>query len=160
MRPAAATSPPPRPASAARPDTDLNLVGSSSWTTAERPTLNPSPVYNVLTPEGPKTEVRTVIANSALTTGGPDPETADSPLQVRQRFAAETALLATGGTTPISVVALPPRDWDVEGSRTAAIASDLTLPWIAPTDVGQIVAAHEDAADHQGTQRTARRTRR
>ncbi len=121
--------------------TDLNLVNSASWVTAERPTLNPSPVYNVLTPEGPKTTVRTVIANSALTTGGPDPGTAENPLQVRQRFAAETALLATGGTTPISVVALPPRGWDVEGLATAAIAGDLALPWITPTDVNQIVAA-------------------
>jgi len=122
-------------------DTDLNLVGSSSWVTAEKPTLTPSPVYNVLTPEGPKTEVRTVIANSALTTGGPDPDTAENPLQVRQRFAAETALLATGGTTPVSVVALPPRVWDAEGRATAAIAGDLTLPWVTPTDVNQIVTA-------------------
>lgn len=122
-------------------DQDLNLVGSSSWVTADRPALTPSPVYNVLTPEGPKTEVRTVIANSALTTGGPDPDTAENPLQVRQRFAAETALLATGGTTPVSVVALPPRGWDPDGNATAAIAGDFALPWIAPVDVNQIVAA-------------------
>ena len=121
--------------------TDLNLVNSAAWVTGERPTLKPSPVYDVLTPEGPKTEVRTVIANSALTTGGPDQGTAENPLQVRQRFAAETALLATGGTTPVSVVALPPRGWDVEGLATAAIAGDLALPWITPTDVNQIVAA-------------------
>ncbi|TDD27841.1 hypothetical protein E1218_09255 [Kribbella turkmenica] len=120
---------------------DLNLVGSSSWSPAERPALNSSPVYNVLTPEGPKPEVRTVIANSALTTGGPDLDTAENPLQVRQRFAAETALLAAGGSRPVSVVALPPRGWDTEGNATAAIAGDLSLPWITPTDVGQIVAS-------------------
>jgi hypothetical protein len=121
-------------------DQDLNLVNSAAWGSAERPTLTPSPVYNVLTPEGPKPAVRTVIANSALTTGGPDPDTAENPLQVRQRFAAETALLAAGGTTPVSVVALPPRGWDAEGTATAAIAGDLALPWISQTDVKQIVA--------------------
>ncbi|MGW1344831.1 hypothetical protein ACWCOV_27570 [Kribbella sp. NPDC002412] len=122
-------------------DTDLNLVGSSAWVNGERPSLTPSPVYNVLTPEGPKKEVRTVIANSALTSGGPDPGTAESPLQVRQRFAAETALLASGGTTPVSVVALPPRGWDADGNATAAIAGDLALPWISTTDLNQVVAA-------------------
>ncbi|WP_433163897.1 DUF6049 family protein [Kribbella sp. CA-247076] len=122
-------------------DDDLTLIGSSSWSTAERPDLNSSPVYNLLTPEGPKTQVRAVIANSALTTGGPDPDTAENPLQVRQRFAAETALLASGGRTPVSVVALPPRGWDPEGNATAAIAGDLSLPWITPTDVNQVVSA-------------------
>jgi hypothetical protein len=120
---------------------DLNLVNSSAWGSGERPSLTRSPVYDVITPEGPKKLVRTVIANSALTAGGPDPDTGDSPLQVRQRFAAETALLATGGTTPVSVVALPPRGWDADGLATAALAGDLALPWIAPTDVNQIVAA-------------------
>jgi hypothetical protein len=122
-------------------ETDLNLVNSAAWVSAERPSLNPSPVYNVLTPESPRKVVRTVIANSSLTAGGPDPETAASPLQVRQRFAAETALMATGGTTPVSVVALPPRTWDADGLATTALAADLALPWIAPTDVSQIVAA-------------------
>lgn len=121
---------------------DLNLVTSSSWSAATRPVLTSTPVYNVLTP-GPDRLVRTVIADSELTNGGPDPETADSPLQVRQRFAAVTALIAADGTGPASVVALPPRSWDADGSATAAIAAGLsTLPWITPTNLSTIVAGN------------------
>jgi hypothetical protein len=122
-------------------DQDLNLVSSSSWTTAARPNLTPSPVYDVQTPEGPQTEVRTVIADSALTAGGPDPDATDSPIQARQRFAAETALLAASGASSVSVVALPPRGWDADGRATVALASGLSLPWITQTDVSAVVAA-------------------
>ena len=120
---------------------DLNLVSSSSWSPADRPALTTSPVYDVLAPEGPNRIVRTVIADSALTSGGPDPDTDQNPVQVRQRFAAETALLATEGTGAVSVVALPPRGWDPEGRATTALADSLSLPWITPTDVSQVVAS-------------------
>ncbi|WP_410786804.1 hypothetical protein [Kribbella sp. C-35] len=125
----------------ATPD-DLNLVSSSSWSPATRPVLTTSPVYDVLTPEGPDQAVRTVIANSSLTTGGPDPETAESPLQVRQRFAAVTALIAAGGKGTASVVVAPPRGWDSDGRATAALAGSLSLPWIKATDVAGVVAAN------------------
>ncbi|WP_427887335.1 hypothetical protein ACQHIV_30685 [Kribbella sp. GL6] len=122
---------------------DLNLVNSASWTARTRPVLTSTPVYNVLTPESPDHTVRTVIADSALTEGGPDPETADSPLQVRQRFAAVTALIAAAGTNTASVVALPPRGWDPNGTATAALAASLSsLPWIKSADLGTIVAAN------------------
>ncbi|WP_148256817.1 DUF6049 family protein [Kribbella flavida] len=111
---------------------DVNLVPSSSWSADTRPTLSPSPVYNVLTPEGPVKSVRTVIADSALTAGGPDPATANSPIQVRQRFAAETALLAATGKGAITVVAVPPRGWSEDGLATTALAEGLSLPWTAP----------------------------
>ncbi|MFF0266024.1 hypothetical protein [Kribbella sp. NPDC004536] len=124
----------------ATPD-DLNLVSSSSWTARTRPVLTSTPVYDVLTPESPDHTVRTVIADSALTEGGPDPETADSALQVRQRFAAVTALIAAAGTNTASVVAVPPRGWDPEGTATAALAGNLSLPWIKPADLSTIVAA-------------------
>ncbi|TCC11743.1 hypothetical protein [Kribbella soli] len=121
---------------------DLNLVSSSSWSTANRPVLTTSPVYDVLTPEGPDQAVRTVIANSSLTTGGPDPETAESPLQVRQRFAAVTSLIAAGGKGTASVVVAPPRGWDSDGRATAALAGSLSLPWIKATDVAGVVEAN------------------
>jgi hypothetical protein len=124
----------------ATPD-DLNLVSSSSWSASTRPVLTSTPVYDVLTPEGPDHVVRTVIADSSLTSGGPDLGTADSPLQVRQRFAAVTALIAAAGKTTASVVALPPRGWDADGQATAALAAGLSLPWIKPTDVATVVAA-------------------
>jgi hypothetical protein len=121
---------------------DLNLVTSSSWSAATRPVLTSTPVYNVQTP-GPDQMVRTVIADSDLTHGGPDPETADSPLQVRQRFAAVTALIAAAGTGPASVVALPPRSWDTDASATTAIAAAVSaLPWVTPTNLSSIVAAN------------------
>jgi hypothetical protein len=119
---------------------DLTLVNSAAWPAASRPSLSASPVYTVLTPEGPQHAVRTVIADSALTSGGPDSETSANPIQVRQRFAAETALLATSGKGAVSVVALPPRGWDSDGRATAALQSSLSLPWITPTDVNQVVA--------------------
>ncbi|TCC52999.1 hypothetical protein E0H75_04470 [Kribbella capetownensis] len=124
-------------------DQDLNLVSSSSWSADDRAALTNSPVYDVITPEGPNRTVRTVIADSALTSGGPDADGNDSPLQVRQRFAAETALIASEGKdkNPATVVALPPRGWDVEGQATAALAGSLTLPWITATDVDQAVAS-------------------
>lgn len=120
---------------------DLNLVSSSSWSAATRPVLTSTPVYDVTTP-GPDTSVRTVIANSSLTNGGPDPDTATSPLQVRQRFAAETALIAASGKGTASVVVLPPRGWDSDGTATAALASGLSLPWIKATDVNAVVASN------------------
>jgi hypothetical protein len=122
-------------------DQDLNLVSSSSWPASERPKLATSPVYDVLTPEGPKSTVRTVVADSALTAGGPDPDTSESAIQVRQRFAAETALIAADGKGASSVVAVPPRGWDSNGRATAALVGDLSLPWITPTDVKQVVAS-------------------
>jgi len=124
----------------AAPD-DLNLVSSSSWPTATRPVLTTTPVYDVLTPVGPDQTVRTVIADSALTTGGPDPETAASPLQVRQRFAAVTALIASSGKGTSSVVALPPRGWDSDGVATAELAGGLSLPWIKATDLTTVNAS-------------------
>ncbi|MEU4196635.1 hypothetical protein AB0E69_32335 [Kribbella sp. NPDC026611] len=122
---------------------DLNLVSSSSWAAGTAPTLTTTPVYNVLAPEGPDHIVRTVIADSALTSGGPDPDSALNPLQIRQRFAAETALIAASGKGPASVVVLPPRSWDTDGTAstaTAALAGSLALPWVKPTDVASVVA--------------------
>ncbi|HZX03352.1 hypothetical protein [Kribbella sp.] len=120
---------------------DLNLVSSSSWSARTRPVLTSTPVYDVLTPGSPDHAVRTVIADSALTHGGPDPETADSPLQVRQRFAAVTALIAAAGKTTASVVAVPPRGWDPNGTATAALAGSLSLPWLKTADLSTIVAS-------------------
>ncbi|WP_350279978.1 hypothetical protein [Kribbella sp. HUAS MG21] len=120
---------------------DLNLVTSSSWSAADRPVLTSTPVYDVLTPGSPDQSVRTVIADSSLTAGGPDAGTADNPLQVRQRFAAVTALIAAAGKTTASVVALPPRGWDSDGAATTALAASLSLPWIKATDVAAVVAA-------------------
>jgi hypothetical protein len=138
-----------------RPD-DTTFVSSSSWPATDRPSLSPSPVYDVLTPEGPVKSVRTVVADSALTAGGPDPADASSPVQVRQRFAAETELLASTGKDPLSVVALPPRGWDPDGLATVQLMQGLSLPWITPVTLTEIntatpkpIVTKAPAATHQ-----------
>lgn len=120
---------------------DLNLVTSSSWLSTDRPSLSPSPVYDVLTPEGPVKSVRTVVADSTLTAGGPDAAPPGSPVQVRQRFAAETALLASTGTGPITVVATPPRAFDDDDKATAGLMEGLALPWITPVGIDDVTSA-------------------
>ncbi|GAA1567451.1 DUF6049 family protein [Kribbella hippodromi] len=125
---------------------DLNLVSSSSWPAAKRPVLTTTPVYNLITtPEGPDQAVRTVVADSSLTAGGPDADTVDTPLQVRQRFAAVTALIAAsgGGQGASSVVALPPRGWDTTGGATAALANSLSLPWVKATDLSSVADGNQ-----------------
>lgn len=121
--------------------TDVNLVPSSAWSAGQRPALAPSAVYDVSTPEGPAPRVRTVISDSALTAGGPDPASAGSALQVRQRFAAETSLLAATGSGPITVVASVPRAADNDGSTTAGLLEGMTLPWITPRTLDEVVTA-------------------
>ncbi|TCM45773.1 hypothetical protein EV648_106237 [Kribbella sp. VKM Ac-2568] len=139
---------------APNPD-DVNLVSSSSWATADRPSLLPTPVYNVTTPEGPVKSVRTVVTDSSLTAGGPDPASADQPLQVRQRFAAETALLAGTGTGTATVVVLPPRDWETKGSATSALVQQgFSLPWITPISIDQVTAAKAQPARPPNTPRS------
>lgn len=119
---------------------DLNLVSSSSWPADSRPALTgASPVYDIRTPEGPRDEVRTVVADAALTSGGPDAGTDENPIQVRQRFAAETALIAAAGSGTATVVALPPRGWDSGTQATAAVVGDLSSKWITPVSVDQVV---------------------
>jgi len=118
---------------------DVNIVTSSSWSAKERPNLLPSPVYNVLTPAGPPKSVRVLIANSALLEGGPDPATAGDPLQVQQRFAAETALIAGSGAGPATVVVAPPRGWDNETQATTAVVRAMSAPWITPIGINQVV---------------------
>jgi hypothetical protein len=97
-------------------------------------------VYDVSTPEGPVKTVRTVIADSTLTAGGPDPATAGSALEVRQRFAAETSLLAATGTGTITVVAVPPRNLDSDGRATAGLMEGLKLPWVTPVGIDEVLA--------------------
>ncbi len=122
---------------------DLNLVNSAAWTGDAAKVLTPgTSVYQVLTPEGPAKQSRTVVANSGLTAGGPDADATPDALQVRQRFIAETALLAAaGGKTPATAVVVPPRAWDSDSSSTAALAAAMALPWLTPVTVDQVVKA-------------------
>ncbi|MDX6279851.1 MAG: hypothetical protein QOH03_922 [Kribbellaceae bacterium] len=126
---------------AAQRDDDVNILPSSAWAANERPKLQPSPVYRVLTPEAPAPKyVQAVIADSALLAGGPDPASAKQPVQLQQRFAAETSLLA-GKAGTATVVVVPPRGWDSDGLSTAAVLQTMsTSPWITPVGINQVTA--------------------
>ncbi|WP_328331444.1 hypothetical protein OHA70_11430 [Kribbella sp. NBC_00382] len=126
---------------AAQRDDDVNILPSSAWAANERPKLQPSPVYRVQTPEGPAPKfVKALIADSALLAGGPDPASAKQPLQLQQRFAAETSLLA-GRAGTSTVVVVPPRGWDNDGLSTAAVLQSMaTSPWITPVGVKQVTS--------------------
>ena len=119
-----------------RPD-DLTLLSSWAWAPDQRPDLDSSPLVSVTTPAGP---VRAVVADQGLTSGGPDPVILNGPVQVRQRFVAETALLAMAGdgTAPVTVVAAPARGFDVLGSATAVLLQGMSAPWITPIGIDEV----------------------
>ncbi len=121
---------------AAAPD-GLTLLSSWSWDPEDRPDLNTSPLVRIDTATGP---LRAVVADQGLTSGGPDPVANNGPIQLRQRFAAETALLAldTTSTAPITVAAVPSRGFDVQGSATGVLMEGLTLPWVTPIGLDQV----------------------
>ena len=110
-------------AAAAGPKTaDITLLSNTSWPAGSRPT---GPMVRINTSRGP---VTAVVADQALMSGGPDPVATNGPIQLRQRLAAETALLAldTGGSAnpvPVSVAVVPGRTYPivVRGRCTALI---------------------------------------
>ncbi|WP_344211666.1 DUF6049 family protein [Kribbella sancticallisti] len=118
-------------------DLDVTLVNSSAWSPADRPNLLASPRFNVATPQDPVKSVETIVSDDSLIAAGPDPATADRPVQIQQRFAAETALTAAGRSRA-TVVVVPPRGWDDEGTKTAALVQSMALPWITPVDLQQV----------------------
>ncbi|MEU4391051.1 hypothetical protein [Kribbella sp. NPDC023855] len=136
---------------------EVNLLSSSGWAPSERSKLLTSPVVHVLTPAGPPKSVRAVIADSDLLAGGPDPATATQPLQLRQRFVAQTSLLAGAGRGPASVVVVPPDSWKDDPRPIAAVQQAMTAPWITAVGINQItdsnprpVAAPAAPADAPG----------
>jgi hypothetical protein len=117
---------------------DVNILSSSGWAPNERPKLQPSPVYNVQTPDGPAPRhVRAIIADADLLAGGPDPATATQPIQLQQRFIAQTSLLA--GTGAATVVVVPPRSWVEDSQPIAAVQQAMAAPWITPVGINQVI---------------------
>jgi hypothetical protein len=125
---------------AGRREDDINFVQSSAWAPDERPNLQPSPFSKIQTPESPSPKyVRAVIADSTLLAGGPDPATAQQPLQLRQRFAAETSLLAGTGTGEVTVAVVPPRSWETEDTAPlSAVVDAMAGPWITPVGIDKV----------------------
>lgn len=118
---------------------EVNILSSSGWAPSERPKLQADPVVNVLTPTGPRKSVRALIADSDLLAGGPDPATATQPLQLRQRFVAQTSLLAGTGKGAASVVVVPPGSWKDDPRQIAAVQQAMAAaPWVTGVGIDQI----------------------
>lgn len=114
---------------------DVTLLSNTSWNADERPE---SPLVRINTSAGP---VRAVVADQALMSGGPDGS--NGPVQLRQRLAAETALLAldTGGSSappPVSVAVVPGRTFDTLGTATGTVMQALKLPWVDPIGIDKL----------------------
>ncbi len=110
---------------------DITLLSNTSWPADSRPT---GPLVHIDTSRGP---VTALVADQALMSGGPDPVATNGPVQLRQRLAAETALLAldTGGAAdpaPVSVAVVPGRTFDTLGTATGTLLQALRLPWVSP----------------------------
>lgn len=116
---------------------DLGIVSNWAWPVADRPALTPAPVVTV--PAGTGTS-RVVVTDAALTAGGPD-DGAASSIQVRQRFIAETALLAGGSGPAATVVAVPPRGYDPDGTAIATLMTALDTPWVNQVGLDSVVRA-------------------
>ena len=104
------------------------------------PTGSPDPALAIRAAAEP---VPVVVTDSATSGGGPRPGWTDSPLQIRQRILAETAvasLTSTGGQ-PATVVAALPRGWD-PGDRweEARFFQGLDVPWLSIRPVTALVA--------------------
>lgn len=109
-----------------------NLTVLSNWP-GPRPD---EPVVNVSTPKG---QVKAVLPDPAFMAGGPDPVNSNTPIQLRQRFAAETALLALDGKAgPATVAVVPNRTFDTQGSATGTVLQAMTLPWVTPIGVNEL----------------------
>lgn len=135
--------------------TDIAFVPSWSWPVKDRPVLTPKPFFNVSTPSGPSKSARTVVTDSALVAGGPDTTTASTPVQTRQRFAAETALLSlTAPKGPVSAVALPARSFDSDGRTTQVLLQGLDLPWVNAVTLDQITTGQPRAVEPPTMPRT------
>jgi hypothetical protein len=125
-------------AAAAGPKTaDTTLLSNTSWPAGSWPT---GPMVRIDTSRGP---VTALVADQALMSGGPDPVATNGPIQLRQRLAAETALLAldTGGSAnpaPVSVAVVPGRNFDTLGTATGTLLQALRLPWVTPVALDQL----------------------
>jgi Family of unknown function (DUF6049) len=118
---------------------DVTLLSDTSWPAESRPT---GPVVRINTSRGP---VTAVVADQSLMSGGPDPVATNGPVQLRQRLAAETALLAldTGGSAkpaPVSVAVVPGRGFDMLGTATGTVLQALRLPWVTPVGLDQLAS--------------------
>ena len=87
-----------------------------------------------------------LVADPALSAGGPEPGDPYSALQMRQRLLSETALLSMRTGTAdtdatLSALFVPPSDWDPGPFwSTSDFFDGLRVPWLRPTPVDALLA--------------------
>lgn len=98
-----------------------------------------SPVASLATPEG---AVTALVADPALTAGGPGGRS--SPVSIQQRFLSETALAAMQGGNPATtlrrMVAAMPRDWNPGASGATLFRTVESVSWLRPLSVGALLS--------------------
>lgn len=109
----------------------------------ELPDDGTSPVASLVTPAGGLTAL---VADPTLT--APDPREPADTMAVRQRFLAETALMAIQGGSPTEqrrVVAAFPRSWSPRPSDEELLDTTRTMPWLRSIS-GSAVLSESPAA--------------
>lgn len=126
-------------------------------TLPELPDDGTSPVASLVTPAGGLTAL---VTDPALT--APDPREPGDALAVRQRFLAETALLAIDGGSPSEqrrVVASFPRNWDPGTAEAELLDTTRTMPWLRSISASALLsdspAAHGGRHAYPRTQQRA-----
>jgi hypothetical protein len=113
------------------------------------------------TPDGETGDMHVLLSDSGITH---ILNSADSPAQtpgavfaVRQRFLAETAMIAAEApTTPRSIVVAPPRRWDPPaGLAGSLLAETAEAPWLRPVPLSRLATVTSSAGQVQRSAPTA-----
>jgi hypothetical protein len=118
----------------------VSLISDRSLPPAERG----APLLAVPTKAG---TAQTLVADSALFSGGPRPGPAGGALQVRQRLLAETALLSLSQPKrrDVNVVVAPPRSWDPDADWAQSdFFAGLQVPWLELAPLSDVLGATPD----------------
>ena len=129
-----------RPSLAAAQRAGAALTVLSDRSLPPTPTGSPDPALVI---RAAAESVPVVVIDSATSGGGPRPGRTDSPLQIRQRILAESAVasLASPGGQPVTLVAAPPRGWDPGDEwEEARFFEGLDVPWLSIRPVEALAA--------------------
>jgi hypothetical protein len=121
------------------------------------------------TPDGEGGDMRVLLADSTLTQllGSVTARTATpgAAFSVRQRFLAETAMIAAEAKhLPRAIVVAPPRRWNPpSGLASGLLADTVSAPWLSPVSAGSLAAdthatgqVKRHAPDNVGTRLVSR----
>jgi hypothetical protein len=116
------------------------IVDSSALQPPTDSSTEPSPAALIRTDAGP---LQAVVTDPVLSRSlGSATDTAAAALIERQRFLADTAVLATTpGTTGAPVVVGPPAQWNPNPTTVSGILEALSeAPWITPIPLSKVIA--------------------